>query len=159
MIKCHDINVTLMKNQDDTMWPPHILPLCGHLYFKVSGKYGYLQFRLGVVICSFGTSVSSSRYNCWGDAPFKTSQELRMLSSVALNCQARKIVMKSGSQLSELWSVSQMWQVSGIVYVIVFVIVFVFVFVFCQIRSCPLITLIKCVKGHKSLRSLFEGVL
>ena len=60
---------------------------------------------------------------------FKTSQELRMLSSVALNCQATKIVIKSGSQLSELWSVSQMWQVSGIVYVIVFVIAFVFVFV------------------------------
>ena len=32
----------------------------------------------------------------------KTSQELRMLSSVTLNCQATKIVMNSGSQLSEL---------------------------------------------------------
>ena len=61
---------------------------------------------------------------------FETSQELRMLSSVTLNCQATKIVMKSGSQLSELWLVSQMSQVSGIVYVIVFVIAFVFVFVF-----------------------------
>ena len=32
----------------------------------------------------------------------KTSQELRMLSNVALNCQVAKIVMISGSQLSEL---------------------------------------------------------
>ena len=33
---------------------------------------------------------------------YKTSQELRMLSSVTLNCQVTKIVMDSGSQLSEL---------------------------------------------------------
>ena len=32
----------------------------------------------------------------------KTSQELRMLSSVTLNCQVAKVVMNSGSQLSEL---------------------------------------------------------
>ena len=32
----------------------------------------------------------------------KTSQELRMLSSVTINCQVTKIVMHSGSQLSEL---------------------------------------------------------
>ena len=32
----------------------------------------------------------------------KTSQELRMLSSVTLDCQVTKIVMNSGSQLSEL---------------------------------------------------------
>ena len=60
----------------------------------------------------------------------KTSQELRMLSSFTLNCQASKIVMNSGSQLSELKLVSQMSQVSGIVFVIVCVIFFVFVFVF-----------------------------
>ena len=32
----------------------------------------------------------------------KTSQELRMLSSVTINCQITKIVMNSGSQLLEL---------------------------------------------------------
>ena len=32
----------------------------------------------------------------------KTSQELRMLSSVTLNCQVANIVMDSGSQLQEL---------------------------------------------------------
>ena len=50
---------------------------------------------------------------------FKTSQELRMLSSVTINCQITKIVMNSGSQLSELYSVSQMSQVSRIVFSIV----------------------------------------
>ena len=32
----------------------------------------------------------------------ETSQELRMLSSVTLNCQVTKILMNSGSQLPEL---------------------------------------------------------
>ena len=53
-----------------------------------------------------------------------------------------------------------MSQVSGIVFDIVFVIVFVFVFVivFFLVRSCPLIILIKCLKGHKSLGSLCSVV-
>ena len=33
---------------------------------------------------------------------YKTSQELRMLSSVTFNCQFTKIVMDSGFQLSEM---------------------------------------------------------
>ena len=37
-----------------------------------------------------------------GELLHKTSQELRMLSSVTINCQITKIVMNSGSQLSEL---------------------------------------------------------
>ena len=68
---------------------------------------------------------------------YKTSQELRMLSSVTIDCQVTKIVMNSGSQLSELYSVSQMSQVSRIalkrcsqnVFVFVFVTVIVFVIV------------------------------
>ena len=40
----------------------------------------------------------------------KTLQELRMLSSVTINCRITKIVMNPGSQLSELKSVSQMSQ-------------------------------------------------
>ena len=58
-----------------------------------------------------------------------------------------------------------MSQVSGIVLVIflviviVFVIVFVFFFVFLLVRSRLLITLVKCLIGHKSKGSLFEGVL
>ena len=43
--------------------------------------------------------------------------------------------------------------------VIVIVIVVVFVIVFLLVRSCFLIALIKCLKGQKSQRLLFEGVL
>ena len=46
-----------------------------------------------------------------------------------------------------------------IVIVIVFVFVIVFVIVLLLVRPCLLITLIKCLKGHKSLGLLFEGVL
>ena len=46
----------------------------------------------------------------------KTSQELRMLFSVTINCQVTKIVLYPGSQLSELLSVSQMSQVPMIVH-------------------------------------------
>ena len=55
-----------------------------------------------------------------------------------------------------------MSQVSGIVVVIVSVIVsvivFVFVFVFLLVRSGLLITLIKCLKGYKSLGMLSGSV-
>ena len=43
--------------------------------------------------------------------PIKTSQELRMLSSVTINCQVTNIVINPGSQLSILSSVSQISQV------------------------------------------------
>ena len=36
------------------------------------------------------------------ESNIKTSQELRMLSSVTLNCQVTKIIMNSGSQLSDM---------------------------------------------------------
>ena len=45
------------------------------------------------------------------------------------------------------------------VIVVVIVIVFVFVVVFLLVRSCFHITMIKCLKGQKSQRSLFKGVL
>ena len=45
-------------------------------------------------------------YWWWGSLK-ETSQELRMLSSVTIDCQITKIAMDSGSQLSELLSVSQ----------------------------------------------------
>ena len=80
------------------------------------------------------------------------------------------IDLNSGSQLSEMSTiVNKLTQVSRIALwwsslnVFVFVIVFVFVLVlvigFLLVRSCLLTTLIKCLKGHKSLGSLFDGVL
>ena len=47
------------------------------------------------------SSMQSFSFACLEfDTRKKTSQELRMLSSVTLNCQVTKIVMISGSQLS-----------------------------------------------------------
>ena len=46
------------------------------------------------------------------DDNMETSQELRMLSSVTLNCQVTKNFMNSGSQLSEMQSMSQMTKVT-----------------------------------------------
>ena len=43
-------------------------------------------------------TLQGTKHRIWS----KTSQELRMLSSVTINCQITKIVMNSGSQLSEL---------------------------------------------------------
>ena len=47
----------------------------------------------------------------------------------------------------------------AIAIAIVFIFVFVFVIVFFLVRLCILITLIKCLKDHKSLGSLLEGAL
>ena len=62
------------------------------------------------------------------------------------------------SQKSKVSKIA-LWRCSLNVFVIVFVIVFVFAVVFLLVRSCFLITLIKCLKGQKSQRSLFEGIL
>jgi len=51
------------------------------------------------------------------------------------------------------------WFVFVIVFVFVFVIVIVFVLVIFLARSSLLITLIKCLKGHKFLGSLSDMVL
>ena len=47
----------------------------------------------------FGDLVTCQKL---GDPSLKTSQELRMLSSVTINCQVTKIFMKPGFQLSVL---------------------------------------------------------
>ena len=66
-------------------------------------------------------------------------------------------------QMSQRLQVSRiaLWRCSlnVFVFVIVFVFAFVFVIGFFLVRSCPLITLIKCLKGQKSLGLLFDGVL
>ena len=53
-------------------------------------------------VTGYGVSPDSRFFTLPPKFDFQTSQELRMLSSVTLNCQATKIVMNSGSQLSEL---------------------------------------------------------
>ena len=62
------------------------------LHPGVSRRYG--RFHVSMYQMSF------NNISLWFF--LKTSQELRMLSSVTLNCQVTKIVMNSGSQLSQL---------------------------------------------------------
>ena len=67
----------------------------------------------------------------------------------------------SPHQMSQRSQVSRIafWRYSQNVFVFVFVFVIVFVFVFVNlVMSCLLITLIKCLKGHKSLGSLCSVV-
>ena len=51
---------------------------------------------------------NNNNFRIWVDCVIKTSQELRMLSSVTLNFQVTNIVTNSSSQLSEVLTVSQM---------------------------------------------------
>ena len=74
--------------------------------------YLTLSLSLYLCICLFVfVFYSLGCIRTWGQTeepntePFamdkETSQELRMLSSVTINCQVTKIVINSGSQLSE----------------------------------------------------------
>ena len=65
-------------------YPPERL---GILIMKVIMNYSYPPMLSGILIIFLIDSLK------------KTSQELRMLSSVTLICQVTKIVMDSGSQL------------------------------------------------------------
>ena len=49
-----------------------------------------------------GADTNLQNYRCTTSQCVQTSQELRTLSSVTINCQITKIVMNPGSQLSEL---------------------------------------------------------
>ena len=87
----------------------------------------YFQLmRIKILACNFDqcvsnvTSLQDCIYNCPNSKNYqkclhchKTSQELRMLSSVTINCQVTKIVMNSGSQLSELYIVG-VWKVTSL---------------------------------------------
>ena len=61
----------------------------------------------------------------------------------------------NSDQMSQRWQVSRVTLWWSSLYVFVFVFVFVYVIVFLLVRSCPLITLIKCLKDHKALGSLW----
>ena len=76
------------------------------------------------------------------------------LESVVLNCQKYNQCLKGHK--SPVLFFEDVFHLSLSFF---FFIVFVFVIVFLLVRSCPLITLIKSLKGHKSQGSLFECVL
>ena len=82
----------------------------------------------------------------------KTSQELRMLSSVTLNSKITMIVTNSGSQLSEMTAISHFNFICICSCVL-------WISLSLMAMSCLLITLIKCLKGHKSQGAAFERCL
>ena len=83
---------------------PHLLVSWGSSTLaqdKYIGMIHKTHFKIEVM--SLCKSVSKILMHCRiHEIILKTSQELRMLSSVTLYCQVTKIVMNSGSQLSEL---------------------------------------------------------
>ena len=64
----------------------------------------YIYSLTAMIPCGFWdkSNSSNSPFHHGATVFTQTSQELRMLSSVTINCQITKIVMNSGSQLSEL---------------------------------------------------------
>ena len=78
----------------------------GHFVGWSEGPVGPVKIKLGrghgTSHTTYSNSFSEAVYIQINEECAKTSQELRMLSSVTINCQVTKIVMNSGSQLSEL---------------------------------------------------------
>ena len=105
----------------------------------MSGYNNCLEFRFSIVRIVIGVSSVTNLWDCI--------------------CHCVCLCLFVGQVMSPHHS-DQMSHRSQVCRVFVFVIVFVFVFVivFLLVRSCPLITLIKCVKGHKSLGSLCSVV-
>ena len=73
-------------------------------------------------------------------------------------------VMNSGSQLSEMYTISRKFtrhvmSLSWSMYLYLSLSLSSSESFFLLVRSCLLITLVLCLKGHKSLGQLFESVL
>ena len=58
--------------------------------------------HLDIYLCKYTNTQQGNLLGYRGEVQYKTSQELRMQSSVTLNCKVTKIVMNSVFQLSEL---------------------------------------------------------
>ena len=86
---------------------------CSHLHRKLGKRFvkpttRYWLFEVGQLDAWFDRKSPDMIFvtSSTGSASVKTSQELRMLSSVTINCHVTKIVMNSGSQLSVLIVIS-----------------------------------------------------
>ena len=124
-----------------------------HIFY--TGNKDCHEFRFSIVRIVINVSNATSIWDCLCYCPCHFFVFLFVFVIVLLLVMSRhhSDQMSQGSQVSRV----SLWTCSLNVFVIV--IVFVFVFVFFLIRLCILITLIKCLKGHKSLGSLFAGVL
>ena len=90
-------------------------------------------------------------------------KELRMLSIATLYCQVTIIVMFSIVRNVNNFTASLGLSFEGVCHCFCLCLCFCLCFCLCHclflVRSFFLITLSKCLKGHKSQRSLFESVL
>ena len=86
-------------------------------------------------------------------------KELRMLSIATLYCQVTIIVMFSIVRNVNNFTASLGLSFEGVCHCFCLCLCFCLCHCLFLVRSFFLITLSKCLKGHKSQRSLFEGVL
>ena len=132
--------------------------------------YLSLSLSLSLSFCWSG-NVSSSFLSNVSKVISLWDHILRVFSKCLCHCHCLCHCLLVGQVISPYHShqITQRSLVSGITLwgcflnvfaiVFVFVIVIVFVIVFLLVKSCLLITLIKCLRGPKSLGLLFEGVL
>ena len=130
---------------------------CEILAFSGNFSITYILYEFSMIICTINIAL------------WRCSLNVFVIVFVFCICLRRCLfvgqVMFShhSAQMSQSSKVSNiaLWRCSLNVFVIVFVIVIVLVFVvvFLLVRSCFLIALIKCLKGQKYQRLLFEGVL
>ena len=88
----------------------------------------------------------------------KLQLSLRVSLSCCMSCHAFVFLLAVTPCLLITDQMPQKSQVSWIALRGCFLNIFVFAIVFLLVMSCLLITLIKCIKGHKSFGSLFEGL-
>ena len=98
---------------------------------------------------------------CHKSLGLSLSLSLSVYLSLSLSFFCQFMSSHHSDQMSQRSQVSNidLWRCSLNVFVIVFVCLFVFVIFFLLVSSCPLIILVKCLKGYKFLISLCEGVL
>ena len=121
---------------------------CEILAFSGNFSITYILYEFSMIICTINISLWRSSLNVF------------VIVFVFCICLRRCLFVGQIMFSHHSDQMSQRSKVSN-VFVIVFVIVFVFVFVvvFLLVRSCFLITLLKCLKVQKSQILLFEGSL
>ena len=154
---CHKFRFSTVWNVND--FTSHVMSLLWSLYLSSSLSFVRLCLIITLIECLKGYKFP------------RTLFEGVLLMFLYLHCLCHRIFLCHclfcGQAMSTYYSdrMSERSQVLRIALwrcslnVFVFVFVFVFVIVPFLVRSCLLITLIKSLKGHKSLGSLFDGAL
>ena len=91
-------DVQLLRNEVLKKWSQYNFLCC---FYKFHSSH-HATVQCNNSCSNMINATQGNSCNAHNSCNNKTSQELRMLSSVTINCQITKIVMNSGSQLSEL---------------------------------------------------------